>query len=204
MYIVFEGIIGTGKTTQSKKYCEYLKNKFPNKKVIWTREPGGTEIAEDIRKVVQVNQYNEPMESVCESYLYAASRAQALRAVVKPVLDEDGIVVSDRNFVTSLTNQAFGRGLGIEKVLEINKVAIEGFIPDKVIFLDVPIKDGLKRTFDAKGDKFESLGEDFYEKVYEGHKKVAKLPMFKGKWITIDGLGTADEVFDRIVEALGL
>ena len=85
MYIAFEGIVGTGKSTQSKKLYDFLKEQYPSKEVIWTREPGGTEIAQKIRECVQGTEYGEEMGPVCEAYLYAASRAQALRTVVKPV-----------------------------------------------------------------------------------------------------------------------
>ncbi len=198
MYIVLEGIIGTGKTTQSKKLAEYLKQKFPEKEIVTTREPGGTEIAEVIRKVVQGTEFEEEMECVCEAYLYAASRAQSLRKIVKPVIDRGGIVVSDRSFITSLTNRAFGRDLGLQKVLDINLPAVAEIMPDLVLFMDLDIKKGMLRAFDQKGDKFESLGEDFYQKVYNGHNEVTKLPIFKDKWLSIDADGTIDEVFERV------
>jgi dTMP kinase len=203
MYIIFEGVIGTGKTTQSKMYYEYLRNKFPNKNIIWTREPGGTEIAEVIRNTVQGTVFQEEMEYVCEAYLYAASRAQALRKVVKPVLENGGIVISDRSFITSLTNQAFGRKLGLEYVWEINKHAVGEFLPDKVVYLDIPIKIGMQRAFDNKGDKFESLGEDFYEDVYQGYKEVQKMGIFEGKWVNIDARGSVEEVHKLIIEQIG-
>ncbi|KKU11155.1 MAG: Thymidylate kinase [Parcubacteria group bacterium GW2011_GWB1_46_8] len=90
MYIVFEGIVGTGKTTQSKRLFEYLKDRCLDKKIIWTREPGGTKISDAIRTIVQGTAFEENMEPICEICLYAASRAQSLRTVVKPVLDEGG------------------------------------------------------------------------------------------------------------------
>lgn len=204
MYIVFEGVIGTGKTTQSKRYVEFLKKKFPKKQIIWTREPGGDEIADAIRKVVQGSKFTQDMEPICEAYLYAASRAQALRTIVKPILKKGGIVVSDRNFLTSLTNQAYGRKLGYDLVMSINKEAIENYIPDKIVFLDLPIKEGMKRTFDNEGDKFESLGEDFYKRVYKGYKEVQKKDEFKDKWINVNAQGTIDEIFERIVTAINL
>lgn len=83
MYIIFEGIIGTGKTTQSKRLFEYLKEQYKDKEVIWTREPGGTEVSDEIRKVVQGTDFEEHMDPICEAYLYASSRAQSLRTVVK-------------------------------------------------------------------------------------------------------------------------
>lgn len=196
LYIVFEGLVGCGKSTQSKILVEKLKKIFPKRKIIWTREPGGTDIAEVIRKVVQGTEYSEKMNYICEQYLYAASRAQTLRSVVKPVLDEGGIVVSDRSFFTSLTNQGFGRNLGLSLVLKINEVAIESFWPDLVLYLETNITDALNKTYDKSGDKFENLGVSFYKKVKSGYKILAnKYPKIVK---TVDGTGTIEEVSARI------
>ena len=202
IYIVIEGIVGTGKSTQSKKILEYLKQKFPDKEIVLTREPGGTEIAENIRKTVQGTKYEEEMEPVCEAYLYASARAQSLRRIVKQYNNKETIVISDRSFLTSTANQGEGRGLGIETVLEINKKAIEGYTPDIVLYLDLPIEIGLKRVFDHGGDKFESLGLDFYKKVEEGYKKIQNTTGYFDKWINIGAMGTESEVFEKIKKAM--
>ena len=123
-YIIFEGCHGTGKTTQSKKLFEFLKKKFPSKEVIWTREPGGSEIADSIRKLVQGTKFNEEMDFICEVYLYAASRAHTLRKIVKPVLERNGIVVQDNSFVTTLAYQGYAQKLGFGTCLEVNKLAL--------------------------------------------------------------------------------
>lgn len=185
MYIVFEGIVGTGKSTQSKKLYDYLKRKYPNKEIVWTREPGGTEISQKIRECVQGTKYNEEMDSVCEAYLYAASRAQALRTVVKPVIENGGIVVSDRSFITSLAFQGYGRGTGISTTLKINKSAIESITPDLVIFLDLDPDLSIIRLFDKNGDKWERLGVEFFHKVRKGYLKISKMKMFKNKWLNV-------------------
>ncbi len=204
MYIVFEGIIGSGKTTQSKLLVDFLKEKFPDKKILWTKEPGGSEIADEIRRVVQAMKFNEEMNPICEAYLYASSRAQTLRSVIKPVLDNGGIVVSDRSFFTSLTNQAYGRELGFRTVWQINKVAVDKFIPDIVIYIDIDLDRALARTFDEKGDKFESLGKDFYQKVVRGYDEVFEMPMFKDKVIKIDGNRSIEEISDDVKSNLPL
>ncbi len=203
MYIVFEGLVGSGKSTQSKKLTEYLKQKFPKLEVIYTREPGGTKISEDIRKICQHVDYEVEMESICEAYLYASSRAQSLRQIVKPVLDKGGIVVADRSFLTSLSNQAFGRELGFKLVYKINIPAIEGLLPDKIIYLDIPFEVGTLRTEDHQTDKFEKYGVDFYKRVIDGYKFMSKHKNFKEKWINVDALGTEEEVFKRIIAKLG-
>ncbi len=201
-YIVFEGFVGTGKTTQSKKLTEFLKRKFPHKEVIWTFEPGGTEIANAIRKVVQGTSFSEDMEPVCEAYLYAAARAQSLRKLTKPVLEKGGIVIGDRSFLTSLAYQGFGRGLKWEKVLEINRSALEGIEPDLIIYLDLPFRTGLARTFDKEGDKFESEELKFFEKVSRGYKKLSRLPIFSKKWLTVRAIGEIEGVFHKVLRKI--
>jgi len=174
LYIVFEGVVGSGKTTQSKLLLEKLKEKFPKREIIWTREPGGSEIADAIRKVVQGEKFSEEMNPICEQYLYAASRAQTIRQIIKPVLDVGGIVLSDRSFFTSIAYQGFGRGLVFSKVLEINRMALDGVWPDHVIFIDVDIDSALGRSSDKEGDKFESMDKDFFKKVRQGYLFAAK------------------------------
>jgi len=202
MYIVFEGVVGTGKSTQIKKLHKYLESKFPDKEVIVTREPGGTEISEAIRNVVLGTSFEEEMEPVCEACLFAASRAQGLRKIVKPVLDKGGIVLADRSVMSSLSNQAYGRELGFEKVYSINKEAVAEFWPDIILYLDMPIDNGMKRTFDPGGDKFEKLDKEFYKKVEKGYKEMSQLPEFKDKWVSVDASGTEEEVFNKLLAAL--
>lgn len=203
MYIVFEGIVGTGKTTQSKKLYDYLKERYPNKKILWTREPGGTEIAQKIRECVQGTKYNEEMDPICEAYLYAASRAQTLRTVVKPVIENGGIVVSDRSFITSLAFQGYGRDTGIGTTLKINKSAIKSIIPDLVIFLDLDPDLSIKRLFDKNGDKWERLGVEFFHKVRKGYLKISKMKLFKDKWLNVKvNNAPIEHNFDLILKAL--
>lgn len=201
-YIIFEGCHGTGKTTQSKKLVEFLKRKFPNKEVIWTREPGGSEIAEIIRKVVQGSHFSEEMDPCCEAYLYAASRAQTLRRVVGPVLDKGGIVIQDNSFITGMAYQALTRGLGMDTYMAINKVALNNFLPDIVIHLDLSLQISTTRTFDEDGDRFERFGIEFDKKVERGYKKISRLPMFRGKWVTVDAEGSISDVFNKILKRI--
>ena len=211
MYIVFEGIVGTGKTTHSKKLAEYLKKKYPEKKIVWTREPGGTDISQKIREIAQGTKYASEMDPICEIYLYAASRAQSLRKVVKPELIKNNIVVADRSYITALVNQGIGKNLGIDRVMSINKEAVGNITPDLIIFLDYGVRRSLKRTFDKEKDKWENFGEDFYRLTREGYLKVSKMKDFKDKWITVrmkdclieenfsNIVGKAEKRIDRII-----
>ncbi len=198
-YIVFEGVVGTGKTTQSKMLVDYLTKQFPGREVLWTREPGGSEIAEAIRKVVQATPFTEQMDAVCEAYLYAAARAQSLRAVVKPVLDRGGIVIADRSVFSSVAWQGFGQGAGFEIVWKINESAVGTFIPDAIVYLDLDVATGMSRTFDAAGDKFEKFPAAFFEKCREGYAAIAADDRFRALWHTVDATGSREEVFARII-----
>jgi dTMP kinase len=106
MYIVFEGIVGSGKSTQSKKLVEFLREKHGNDKILHVREPGSTPIAEDIRHLCQGKEWeNEQMHPLTNAYLYTAARAQTLHTVVEPALASGQIVVSDRCFLSSCAYQ---------------------------------------------------------------------------------------------------
>ena len=203
MYIVFEGIVGTGKTTQSKLLAAWLKEQLPHRQVLWTREPGGTEISDVVRSVVQGTSFNETMHPLCEAYLYAASRAQSLRSVVKPCLDSGGIVVADRSFITSLVYQGHACGIGINTAWGINSFAVGDVVPDLVIYLDLPVNVALARAKDQAGDKWEKLGIDFFTNVETGYKIGAKLPQLAGvRWINVSAEGTPEQVFERVVFAI--
>lgn len=197
-YIVFEGVVGSGKSTHSKKLVDRIKEKFPDRDVIWTREPGGTEIAESIRELVQGTEFRESMDPVCEAYLYASARAQLLRKKVRPILKKDGIVVSDRSFVTSMAYQAGPRGLEPKVVEKINKTAIDGMFPDLVIFLDVDPSVGLSRTSDQAGDKFEREDVDFFRHIRKRYKEISRMKEFEDTWIEIKVEGSVDEVFEKV------
>ncbi|MBD3328981.1 dTMP kinase [Candidatus Dojkabacteria bacterium] len=201
-YYILEGIVGAGKTTQCNRLIEHLEEKYPGRKIVSTREPGGTAISEEIRTIAQGPEYDDEMNCVCEAYLYASSRAQSLRQVVEPVLDEGGIVVADRSFITSLAYQGFSRGMGWERVWEINKAAVNGLLPDKVFFIDVPIEIGLARCFDHNGDKFEGQSRKFFEEAVAGYKLLGKSDLLKDFWVEVDGAGSVDVVFQSICDAI--
>ncbi|MFH1565806.1 MAG: dTMP kinase [bacterium] len=202
MYIVFEGVVGTGKTTQSQRLAEWLQKLFPERPVVWTREPGGTEIAQAIRKLVQATPFEEEMDPICEAYLYAASRAQAISKIIKPCLKRGGIVVSDRSFITSLAYQGYARCAGIGNIWKINRQALSGIFPNMVIFLDLDVETALSRSFDVSGDKWEKQGVAFFRKVREGYLTISRGSMFRECWYTISALGEEDDVFDNIYCAI--
>ncbi len=195
---MFEGVVGTGKTTQSKRFTESLQHHFPEREILWTREPGGDSVAESIREIVQARSYTVNMEPLCEAYLFAAARAQSLRSIIKPAVDRGAIVIADRNFVSSVAFQGFGRDLGAELILGLNAEAIKACKPDFIVFLDTPLEVALARTSDRAGDKFESLDLAFFSKVAAGYKFMSEHESLRDVWHRIDGNAPVDEVFARI------
>lgn len=200
-YIALEGGNKSGKSVQSRLLMEDLEKKYPNRQIGWTREPGGiSEISTAIREMVQATPFNEAMDPVCEAYLYAAARAQSIRREVAPIIKTGGIVVSDRSIFSSLAFQGWGRDLGWKRVWAINEEAVGQYLPDKVIVLEVPEVLAKTRPVDVKGDKFELLGSDFYQKVALGYRELVKI--FPGVVEVIDGTGTVEQVRNRIAQAL--
>lgn len=194
LYVVFEGITGSGKGTQA----DLLAEKLLGFDVVTTREPGGDEIAEAIRRLVQGTEFTVAMEFVAEAYLYAAARAQSLRSIVQPALKRDAVVIADRSVFSSIAFQGGGRNLGVQTVLEINAHALGALKPDCVIHLALPCELALSRTFDQDGDKFERETLDFHRRCDAAYHEIGRHPDFVGIWNTIDGVGDIDVVAERV------
>ena len=172
-FITFEGPDGSGKTTVSKAVCEALTELgYP---VRYTREPGGSAIAESIRDII-LDPANTGMDARCEALLYAASRAQHLKDIVLPALEQGTHVICDRFVDSSMAYQGYARGIGAEPVWEINRFAISGHMPVKTIFLDVPAELGLERVNERRraADRLDSEGIAFHLAVCEGYRKVVE------------------------------
>ncbi len=192
LFISFEGTEGSGKTTLIENILKHYTEQGYS--VVKTREPGGSKIAEDIRNVIlDVN--NTKMDCITEALLYAASRRQHLTEKVIPYLDKGYIVLCDRFIDSSLAYQGYARGIGIEKVYQVNQVATNGLLPDVTIYVDVHPEVGLSRI--KKNNREENrldLEEiEFHNKVYEGYNQVAK--MFPERFIVVDGEQSRDKVF---------
>jgi len=200
MYIVLEWTVGTGKTTQSKLLVEKLQSQYPDREIIRVREPGKTPIAEAIRILVQGTEFSEDMDPICEAYLYSAARAQLINTVIKPALSRGTIVVSDRSFWSSLSYQWYAKWTGIETIWQVNKPIVESCLPDLVLFFDMPIDIGMSRTFDGAGDKHELNGKDFFEQAHKWYLSCVADGKFAKKAVSIDALGTIEEVSERIWE----
>ncbi|MDE5666942.1 MAG: dTMP kinase [Clostridia bacterium] len=196
-FITFEGCEGSGKSTQLKLLSEYLKSVGAD--FIMTREPGGSGISEDIRKII-LSGKNTAMCDECEALLYAAARIQHLRETVAPALAAGKLVVCDRYVYSSLAYQGYARGLGEKFIEEINSVALGNYPPDMTVFLDISPADAFKRKHGAdKNDRIEQLGLEFHEKVYKGYKALlAKHPDI----CAVDCSGTKEETAEKIRKLL--
>ena len=126
------------------------------------------------------------MHPLTEAYLYAASRAQLLHTVVRPALDRGAIVISDRSVLSSLAYQGGAQGVSIEDILSLNELALRGSEADIIFGLSADIDTALSRTFDTAGDKFESYGREFFERVVSAYEKVSQMPIFANNWQNID------------------
>ena len=171
LFISFEGGEGSGKSSAIKKIEEKLRE--DGYKVVITREPGGVNVSEQIRNVILA--VDNQMSKETEALLYAASRTEHLYRKVIPLVNDGYIVISDRYIDSSLAYQGYARGIGIEKVLEINMFAKE-YLPKVTYFFDVRPEVGLARIVGRdKIDRLDLEGFDFHQKVYDGYKEVCKL-----------------------------
>jgi len=198
-FITFEGCDGVGKTCQTRMLKEYCQqNGYDN--IVFTREPGGSVIAEKIRKVI-LDVDNEGMSDLCEAFLYAASRVQHLDDIVKPALAQGKIVFCDRFIHSSYVYQGIGRGIGLDKIVGLNDIAVGEYKPEYVVFLDLSPEEAFRRKGGAdKTDRLENVDFSFHQKVYEGYKMLAARE--PERFIVIDASGTKYETQEKIRAAL--
>ncbi|MBO5926687.1 MAG: dTMP kinase, partial [Clostridia bacterium] len=166
----------------------------------FTREPGGTEISEKIRKII-LDIENGEMCDECEALLYASARAQLIKERILPALNEGKLVFCDRYVDSSIAYQGYARGLGVEYVKKINDFAIKNCSPDYTVFLNISPKEAFKRKGGVdKDDRLEQSGQEFHEKVYEGYLKILKEE--GDRVISIDCSGTKTQTHEKIIKEL--
>lgn len=194
-FISFEGPDGAGKSTVLAEVLKQIGPKFKAQYLV-TREPGGSKIAEKIRKII-LDPENVKMSDRTEALLYASARSQHVEEIIKPALNEGKIVISDRFVDSSLAYQGAGRNLGIKEVKEINDFATGGLEPDLTLFFDLDPKIGLARIEKLRPgheDRLEQEKLAFHEKVYEGYQEVNRL--YSDRISIID----ASKPFEEVVE----
>jgi dTMP kinase len=202
-FITFEGMDGCGKTTQLRMLANSLRDK--NKAVVETVEPGGTEIGQQIRRIL-LDPANSVIHARTELLLYFASRAQNVEQVIRPALDDGRIVLCDRFTDSTLVYQGCGRGLDTEMVLELDRIACQGLKPDATILIDVDPKTSLARArrrnerTDSSESRIDEESFAFHERVRRGYHALAAEQA--DRFIVIDGRGSIGEVGMAIREAL--
>lgn len=195
--ISFEGAEGSGKSTQISRLAAHLLK--TDREVISTREPGGTEIGEQIRNIIVHNSKGDEMCAETELLLFTAARAQLVREVIAPALLRGAIVLTDRFLDSSTVYQGIARNLAADPVNQINRFAVGNVMPDLTIVIDVPEEVSLARLKQRASDlpdRMERENIDFYKKVREGYLVLAKgMPE---RFIVVDGTKTPDAVEKKI------
>lgn len=197
-FITIEGCDGVGKTYQTKLLKQYCQECGVD--VVFTREPGGSDIAEQIRRII-LDANNTQMDDMCEAFLYAASRIQHLHDIVKPALAAGKIVFCDRYVDSSYVYQGVARGLGLENIVDLNKIAVGDYMPQYTFFLDL----SPEKAFERKGgadqtDRMEVADYAFHQKVYNGYKQL--IAADPERFVVIDASGTKEQTQSLLRKAL--
>jgi dTMP kinase len=195
MFITFEGIDGSGKTTQANLLVERFKEEKHD--CIFLREPGGTGISEKIRTLLLDRDHLE-MTQLAELFLFSAARTQLVTEVIRPCLDIGKIVVCDRFFDSTTAYQGYGRGIDIEAVRKVNSVASQGTVPDITFILDIELNEIDRRRSPARraADRMESGGNQLFERVRRGYLEIAR--MEPRRCIVVNGMRPRQEIHEEI------
>ena len=194
--VTFEGGEGCGKSTQIKLFTEFLKkSKF---RFVVSREPGGTPVCEEIRKVLLSSK--SEITSKAEFLLFSSARAQHVAEVVKPSLEQGKVVILDRFYDSSFAYQGYAGNLEVKEIEEITKFAIDGCVPDLTIIFDISYEDGIKRKnadVNLKTlDRIESKGERYHNKVRAGYLQIAHDN--PDRVVVLDATKTKEEIFEEV------
>jgi dTMP kinase len=200
MFITFEGLDFSGKTTQAQLLIASLRRSGHS--VLFLREPGGTRISERVREILLDRGHRE-MADATELLLFSASRAQLVHEVIRPALSRGEIVVCDRYDDSTTAYQGYGRGFDLEAIRHINRIATGGLAPDLTLFVDIEV-DEIQRRKSAAGlsfDRMESSGRLFYERVRRGFQELAAAE--RGRVVTLNGMAPVGQVAQEVAAIVG-
>lgn len=192
MFVTFEGIDGSGKSTQAARLAEALRAR--GREVVSTREPGGTRLGEEIRALLLDGGAVSPW---AEAALFAAARAQLAGEVIRPALARGADVVCDRFLDSSLAYQGIARGLGVDAVLELNQLVLGGLEPDRTFLLALPADEAARREA-GRPDRIEAEGLAFFARVGAAYEELAA--RFPRRIVVLDATLPADELEATVLE----
>ena len=199
MFITLEGPDGSGKSSQMNPLAEYLREQGHD--VLETREPGGTEIGDQVRQVI-MDLKNKSMFPASEILLFQASRAQLVREVIRPALAEGKVVLCDRYADSTLAYQGYGHQTDLEQLTRIVEFATGGLKPDLTLYLDIDAQEGLRRRSDGDGEwnRLDDYEVAFHQRVSVGyHAMIAAEPE---RWVEIDGAQSPEVVQKTLQDAV--
>ena len=194
MFVTFEGLDGSGKSTQA----ELLRGRLEadGVDVVSTREPGGTELGEGVRNLVLHGGHVGPW---AEALLYVAARAQLVDDVIRPALDRGASVICDRYVDSSVAYQGAGRELGVDRILDLNLAAVGGLLPDRTFLLELA-PDAVPARIQRHFDRLEREGDDFRARTAQGYRELAA--RFPERILVLDATRPADELAEEVYGAL--
>jgi dTMP kinase len=192
MFMTFEGVDCSGKTTQAAMLVDVLRARG-GAIVHFIREPGGTAISERLREIL-LDRSNLELSELTELFLFSASRAQLVAQLILPALARGEIVVCDRFYDSTTAYQGYGRGLDLEAVRRINAVATAGTEPDLTVLVDIPVGEieARKKASGGAPDRMENAGRAFYERVRKGYLAIAREQ--PGRFVVIDGMRNVNDI----------
>jgi dTMP kinase len=193
VFVSFEGLDGSGKSTQAERLRDALAS--DGREVVLVREPGGTAVGERVRELV----LNGPeMTPWAEAALFAAARAELVATVIRPALERGADVIADRYVDSSLAYQGIARGVGVEHVLELNMHVVQGLLPDLTVLLLVDPEEAARRS--GETDRLEREGAGFRARVDVAYRELAEL--FPERIVVLDGARPPDDLAEAIRERL--
>lgn len=193
LFITFEGPDGSGKTTQARLLVEHLQAR--EHAVIYTREPGGTEISEQIRQVI-LSTRNKAMQREAEVLLFSAARAQIVAELIRPALAAGKIIICDRYADSTMAYQGYGLGLDLDALRAITRFATGGLVPDLTFYVDVPAEIGLARRHRGETNRLDQKDVAYHARVRDGYLALAKAE--PQRFVVVDGTRTIDAVQQEI------
>ncbi len=204
MFISFEGIDGSGKSTQARRVAAALRAQ--QRPHLLTREPGGTPIGDAIRHILLDHQAGENMSPRAELLLFCASRAQLVDEILRPMLGQGGIVLCDRYADSTLAYQGYGHGLDVATLRQILNFATGGLQPELTLYFDLDPEQGLLRrqhanqSHNADWNRLDAMALAFHQRVRAGYE--ALISENPARWVRINAAGNEDSVFAEVMQTL--